>query len=48
MISTFFTKFGLVLKDATLRRRILFVLAALIVFRMLATVPIPGIDALPE
>jgi len=45
MISSFFTKFGLVLKDATLRRRILFVLAALIVFRLLATVPIPGVDA---
>lgn len=33
-----------VFTDTTLRNRILFVLAALIVFRLLATIPIPGVD----
>lgn len=40
----FFQKLKLIATDATLRRRILFVLGALIVFRLLAAVPIPGID----
>lgn len=40
----FFQKLKLIATDATLRRRILFVLAALVVFRLLAAVPIPGID----
>src|SRR5262249_4021229 len=31
--------------DETLRSRVLFVLGALIVFRILAAIPIPGIDA---
>ena len=35
----------LVLEDETLRTRVLFVLGALIVFRLLAAIPIPGIDA---
>ena len=33
-------------KDASLRRKVLFVLGALIVFRLLAAIPIPGIDTL--
>lgn len=44
MIKTFFTKLRLISKDSILRKRILFILAALIVFRILATIPIPGID----
>jgi len=44
MLTVFFNKLSLVIKDSTLRKRILFVFAALIVFRLLATIPIPGID----
>lgn len=40
----FLTKLRLVLTDGVLLRRLAFVLAALIVFRMLAAIPIPGID----
>ncbi|MDP6387859.1 MAG: preprotein translocase subunit SecY [Candidatus Pacebacteria bacterium] len=46
MFSNFLSKLKLVFKDATLRRRIFFVFAALVVFRLLATIPIPGIDVL--
>lgn len=45
-MSNFLSKLSLVFKDATLRRRIIFVFAALAVFRLLATIPIPGVDAL--
>lgn len=34
----------LVLKDSSLRKKVLFVLGALLVFRLLASIPIPGID----
>ena len=44
MIATFFHKCSLVIKDETLRKRILFVLVALVMFRALAAVPIPGVD----
>ncbi|PCI89904.1 preprotein translocase subunit SecY [Candidatus Kaiserbacteria bacterium] len=44
MIGVFFQKLTLVVKDVTLRKRILFMLGALIVFRILATIPIPGVD----
>lgn len=37
-------KVKLILQDEILRTRVLFVLAALVVFRFLATIPIPGID----
>ncbi|MCK5285903.1 MAG: preprotein translocase subunit SecY [Candidatus Pacebacteria bacterium] len=37
-------KFKLVFKDKNLRNRILFVLGSLIVFRALASIPIPGVD----
>ena len=46
MISTFIEKLKLIVKDDVLRKRILFVLGALILFRVLATIPIPGIDVL--
>lgn len=44
MIANFFTKLRFIVTDATLRRRVLFVLAALVVFRLLATIPIPGVN----
>jgi preprotein translocase subunit SecY len=42
----FLDKLKLVWTDTTLRKRVLFVLGALIVFRLLAAIPIPGIDTL--
>ena len=38
-------KLGLALKDPALRKRILFTLILLVIFRALATIPIPGVDA---
>ena len=38
------TKIGLVFKDSLLRKRVLFVGGILIVFRLMAAIPIPGID----
>jgi len=45
-MSNFFNKLRLVFKDDGLRNKIFFVLGALIVFRIFASIPIPGIDAL--
>ena len=45
MFETFLRKIKLVFEDETLRTRLLFVLAALVVFRFLAAIPIPGINA---
>lgn len=45
MFDTFIHKVKLAFNDPTLRRRILFVLGALVLFRILATIPIPGVDA---
>lgn len=42
---TFTQKLALLFSDASLRNRLLFVLGALAVFRVLAAIPIPGIDA---
>jgi len=44
MIQTFFQKLKLVFTDEALRKRIFFVLGALVVFRMFAAIPIPGVD----
>jgi preprotein translocase subunit SecY len=44
MFQDFVHKLRLIITDATLRRRILFVLGALVLFRALATIPIPGVD----
>ncbi len=41
----FLEKIKLMARDETLRRRILFVFGALILFRVFAAIPIPGIDA---
>src|SRR6266446_1364923 len=40
----FFNKLKLVLEDKVLRKRILFTLAALVIFRVLAAIPIAGVD----
>ena len=45
MWEAFVRKTRLIIEDETLRNRVLFVLGALIVFRILAAIPIPGIDA---
>ncbi len=40
----FFNKFSLVFSDKILRRRIFFTLSALALFRVLASIPVPGVD----
>ncbi|MBI4093921.1 preprotein translocase subunit SecY, partial [Candidatus Kaiserbacteria bacterium] len=45
MFDAFIRKLRLIVEDETLRNRVLFVLGALIIFRVLAAIPIPGIDA---
>ncbi len=40
----FFNKFSLVFADRILRRRIFFTLFALALFRVLASIPVPGVD----
>lgn len=45
MVDSFLRKIKLIVEDGTLRNRILFVLGALVVFRLLAAIPIPGINA---
>lgn len=44
-MKTFFGKLSLIFKDLTIRKRIIFTLIALVFFRVLAVIPIPGIDA---
>ena len=41
---TFLQKLTIALTDRSIRNRILFILGALIVFRLLAAIPIPGVD----
>ncbi|MBY0376875.1 preprotein translocase subunit SecY, partial [Patescibacteria group bacterium] len=43
-MQNFLSKIKLAWTDKTLRNRILFVLGSLVVFRLLAAIPIPGID----
>jgi len=43
-MQTFITKLKLISSDSILRKKILFLLGFLILFRFLATIPIPGID----
>ncbi len=43
-MTNFWNKMKLIWTDKTLRRKVLFVFFALIVFRLLAAIPIPGID----
>ena len=44
MLGTLIQKLVLIGKDEQLRKRILFVFGALILFRMLAAIPVPGVD----
>lgn len=44
MFDAFVRKIKLVLTDATLRNRVLFVLGALVLFRLLAAIPTPGVN----
>lgn len=43
-MNTFIRKLKIIATDPAIRNRILFVLGALVVFRALATIPIPGVD----
>lgn len=45
MYEAFVRKLRIVFEDGTLRSRILFVLGALVVFRLLAAIPVPGVNA---
>jgi preprotein translocase subunit SecY len=45
-MQNFFNKIKLVFTDKSLRNRVLFVLFSLVVFRLLSSIPIPGIDIL--
>ncbi len=45
-MNTFFYKIKTIFSDRFLRNRIIFILAIFAVFRLLSTVPIPGVDAL--
>ncbi len=44
MIKTFFEKLRLIVKDTSLSKKILFILGAFVVFRLMAAIPIPGVD----
>jgi preprotein translocase subunit SecY len=44
MITTFFEKLRLIIKDRSLSRKILFILGAFVVFRLMAAIPVPGVD----
>ncbi len=43
-MQTFFHKISLIFTEPAIRNRVLFVLGALVVFRLLAAIPIPGVD----
>src|SRR3990172_7697077 len=45
-MDNFLYKLRLMFTDPMLRKRILFVLAALVVFRIAASIPIPGVDVI--
>lgn len=44
MLKEFFNKVGILFRDQSLRKRILFVLFIFAAFRLLSTIPIPGVD----
>jgi preprotein translocase subunit SecY len=44
MFASFIQKLKMIAQDAKLRNRVLFVLGALLIFRLLAAIPIPGVD----
>jgi preprotein translocase subunit SecY len=41
-----FKKISLIIKDPSLRKRIIFVVFALVIFRLLSVIPVPGVDPL--
>ena len=43
-MTTFFEKLKHLFQDRVLRNRVLFVLGALLVFRLMAVIPIPGVN----
>lgn len=43
-MQNFFKKISLIISDRALRNRIFFVAGALVIFRFLSTIPVPGID----
>ncbi len=43
-MTNFFNKMFLVFQDSVLRKRIFFTLGALVLFRVLAAIPVPGVD----
>ena len=45
-MDTFIRKLKIIFSDQDIRKRLLIVLAALVLFRALATIPIPGVDTL--
>lgn len=45
-MGAFVSKLKLILQDTTLRRRVGFTVAALVLFRLLANIPMPGIDVI--
>ncbi len=44
-MNTFFRKLKIAWKDRSLRKRIFIMLGMLVVFRLLSTIPVPGVDA---
>ena len=46
MLNTLVGKLKIIVTDEAIRNRVLFVLAALVVFRIFAAVPVPGVDVL--
>ena len=44
-MNDFFTKTRLLFQDSLLRRKVLFMAGFLVLFRLLATIPVPGVDA---
>lgn len=44
-METVFNKIRMIFADKALRSRILFILGALVIFRLLSAIPIPGVDA---
>ena len=45
-MQNFFKKISLIIKDSSLRNRIIFVAVALVIFRFLSVIPVPGVDPL--
>lgn len=45
-MQNFLSKFKMIFFDKQIRNRVLFVLGALIIFRLLSSIPIPGVDTL--